>query len=494
MFFTARCSVWLSSCMRITIHSDPVTLPLNRTPFFAKSQQRCSFYTSETFHNDVRKTTGVDLQQLLSVLNLSTSPNQNEEIMSLDNSSDESEEEILESSDEDEDSLSSTSSRSSPDPPSSAAVVSGQKRNITSVKETTRYEEEFYESDEDEDRDIAISIKRKKVSILEPSSSSSSLDDGSYNTVSASPPRPPMIRAGTVAATSLKQKSDIFGLGTDSKPMKRRAVVRSSTISGASLRTVTNPQPKPVHVQQSMFATNSATTTNSKVEEPPSRLLRKKQLSPSVTLEIRKGDLTEETSEAIVNAANGRLSHGGGVAGAISRNGGATIQDESDDWIREYGDVLTGNVAYTSAGYLPAKYVIHAVGPIWSSRNASKCENQLRMAVLNSLRCADQLSLSSVSIPAISSGIFGFPKELCAEIMLEEVMKYANEPTTSSLSSSDATSTTAATETPKPTLRTIRLVNFDDLTCNIFCKTFDEQFGTSSPPSPTSSNKKWSLW
>jgi len=203
----------------------------------------------------------------------------------------------------------------------------------------------------------------------------------------------------------------------------RRTVVRSSTISSTSHRTVFNAKPKPVN--QQLFSTKPSADNKT-----PSRLLRHKTLSKAVTIEIRKGkilsfllcsstnvnrlkkkgDLTEETSEAIVNAANGRLAHGGGVAGAISRNGGPTIQDESDDWIRDYGDVLTGDVAFTSAGELAAKFVIHAVGPIWSARNASKCENQLRNAVTNSLRCADQLGVSSISIPAISSGIFGFPK------------------------------------------------------------------------------------
>jgi len=152
---------------------------------------------------------------------------------------------------------------------------------------------------------------------------------------------------------------------------------------------------------QSTFSTNV---------EPPSRLLRRRKLTDAITFEIRTGDLTEETSDAIVNAANGRLSHGAGVAGAISIAGGPTIQAESSEWIAEHGEVMTGNVAHTSAGDLSAKYVIHAVGPVWSSFNAAKCESQLRMTVLNSLKCASRLGLTSISMPAISAGIYGFPK------------------------------------------------------------------------------------
>jgi O-acetyl-ADP-ribose deacetylase (regulator of RNase III) len=132
---------------------------------------------------------------------------------------------------------------------------------------------------------------------------------------------------------------------------------------------------------------------------------------------IKQGDITEEDTEAIVNAANSQLQHGGGVAGAIVRKGGKVIQDESN----RIGFVATGNAAITSGGDLKAKYVIHAVGPRMGEGDEPE---KLRQATWNSLRLADEGQIRSVAFPAISTGIFGYPIERCAEIMLEAVRKY----------------------------------------------------------------------
>ncbi|GAF90961.1 unnamed protein product, partial [marine sediment metagenome] len=86
-------------------------------------------------------------------------------------------------------------------------------------------------------------------------------------------------------------------------------------------------------------------------------------------LRVVQDDITEEQVDAIVNAANEQLAHGGGVAGAIVRAGGREIQDESRRWVREHGDVPTGGAAITGAGELKARYVIHAVGPVWGMGN-----------------------------------------------------------------------------------------------------------------------------
>ena len=137
---------------------------------------------------------------------------------------------------------------------------------------------------------------------------------------------------------------------------------------------------------------------------------------------VVRGDLTDEQVDAIVNAANERLSHGGGVAGAIARKGGPTIQQESDAWVREHGPVETGSAAVTGAGELPSRYVIHAVGPVWSASGDE--EAQLASAVRSALEAAEAHDLESVSIPAISSGIFGFPKPLCAEVMLRTIREW----------------------------------------------------------------------
>ena len=88
-------------------------------------------------------------------------------------------------------------------------------------------------------------------------------------------------------------------------------------------------------------------------------------LQTGQTIQIVQGDITIENVDAIVNAANEHLQHGGGVAWAISKKGGPTIQKESDEWIRQHGLVPHSHPAWTSGGLLPAKYVIHAVGPVW---------------------------------------------------------------------------------------------------------------------------------
>ncbi len=146
-------------------------------------------------------------------------------------------------------------------------------------------------------------------------------------------------------------------------------------------------------------------------------------------IRVVQGDITTETSHAIVNAANEQLLHGGGVAGAISRIGGPTIQQESHTWVRQHGPVDTGSAAITGAGRLPAKFVIHAVGPVWGSGNEEK---QLGSAVRSALSLAAESKLETISIPGISSGIFGGPKAVCAQVIVVATLDYlAQNPTTS---------------------------------------------------------------
>ncbi len=143
-----------------------------------------------------------------------------------------------------------------------------------------------------------------------------------------------------------------------------------------------------------------------------------------VVLRIVRGDLTESDADAIVNAANSYLRHGGGVAGAIVRKGGIVIQEESD----RIGFVPVGSAALTTGGRLKARHVIHAVGPMWGEGDE---ENKLRRAVRSVLRLAAREGFSSISMPAISAGIFGFPKERCARIIVGETANFLNEGATS---------------------------------------------------------------
>lgn len=139
------------------------------------------------------------------------------------------------------------------------------------------------------------------------------------------------------------------------------------------------------------------------------------------TIQIVQGDITTEEVDAIVNAANEHLQHGGGVAWAISNKGGDVIQQESDAWIREHGPVSHTHPAWTSGGLLPAKYIIHAVGPIWGS--GGNDDQKLSDAVTGSLRVADELKCKSLAMPAISTGIFGFPKDRAAGIIFSAIEK-----------------------------------------------------------------------
>jgi O-acetyl-ADP-ribose deacetylase (regulator of RNase III) len=134
-------------------------------------------------------------------------------------------------------------------------------------------------------------------------------------------------------------------------------------------------------------------------------------------LKLVQGDLTELAVDAIVNAANSALQLGGGVAGAIRMKGGPSIQEECD----KIGRTPVGEAAVTGGGNLKASYVIHAVGPQYGEGDE---DEKLRNATLNSLKRATEKGLKSIALPAISTGIFGFPKDQCAQIMLRAASEF----------------------------------------------------------------------
>ena len=142
------------------------------------------------------------------------------------------------------------------------------------------------------------------------------------------------------------------------------------------------------------------------------------------TLELVEGDITRLDTDAIVNAANQRLAHGGGVAGVIARAGGPVIQKESDAWVREQGPVPTGSAAITSGGELKADHVIHTVGPVYSSTSKPRAAELLASAVKSALAMADDHELTSIALPAISTGIYGYPMDEAAEVMLTAAIDY----------------------------------------------------------------------
>jgi O-acetyl-ADP-ribose deacetylase (regulator of RNase III) len=143
-----------------------------------------------------------------------------------------------------------------------------------------------------------------------------------------------------------------------------------------------------------------------------------------VIVELVQGDITDLATDAIVNAAGESLQLGGGVAGAIRRRGGPAIQRECDD----IGGTAVGTAVITTGGNLKARYVIHAVGPRWGEGEE---DQELASAVRSSLQLADANRLRSIAFPAISTGIFGFPKEPAAKIILSAAIDYLNQTKTS---------------------------------------------------------------
>ena len=139
-------------------------------------------------------------------------------------------------------------------------------------------------------------------------------------------------------------------------------------------------------------------------------------------IQVIEGDITEQVTDAIVNAANAQLVLGAGVAGAIKTKGGPSIQEECN----EIGGTFVGGAVITGAGNLKARHVIHAVGPRMGEGGE---DDKLKNATLNSLKVADENGLKSITFPAISTGIFGFPIERCAAIMLENAKEYLQQET-----------------------------------------------------------------
>lgn len=169
-------------------------------------------------------------------------------------------------------------------------------------------------------------------------------------------------------------------------------------------------------------------------------------------LYIIEGDITQENVDAIVNPANSRLMHGGGLAAIIARKGGPAITQESQAWIKQNGPISHEKPAYTSGGNLPCRYIIHAVGPIWGSGNEDR---KLAAAISGALNYANELKLGSIAIPAVSTGIFGFPKDRAARIIFQSIRKFFNN-------------------NPGGSLTTVRVVLFGSSDANVFLETFEQ--------------------
>ncbi len=147
-------------------------------------------------------------------------------------------------------------------------------------------------------------------------------------------------------------------------------------------------------------------------------------------IELIKGDITKIKVDAVVNAANSSLLGGGGVDGAIHRNGGPRILEACQVIRDQQGECPPGEAVITTAGNLPAKKVIHTVGPIWRGGDFNE-DQLLTNCYINSLVLAEAHALTSIAFPNISTGVYQFPKVLAAKIALESVRGYKNENTVS---------------------------------------------------------------
>lgn len=161
-----------------------------------------------------------------------------------------------------------------------------------------------------------------------------------------------------------------------------------------------------------------------------SELLRETVFAPAIALQLLEGDITTAPVEAIVNPANEKLQHGGGLAGVIARKAGPSLQHESNAWIAEHGPISHKRPAFTEAGQLPFQKIIHAVGPVWGTGNE---QARLTQAVQGSLRLARELDLASLALPAISAGVFRYPVEQAARVILKALREDCQESNPGSL-------------------------------------------------------------
>ncbi|XP_048342505.1 protein mono-ADP-ribosyltransferase PARP14-like [Sphaerodactylus townsendi] len=201
------------------------------------------------------------------------------------------------------------------------------------------------------------------------------------------------------------------------------------------------------------------------IHEGCGKLCCEVKMRNGVVVAVRKGDLTCYPVDVVVNASNEDLKHIGGLADALLRAAGPELQRECDNLVRRHGQVKPGCAVITSAGNLPCKRVIHAVGPRWKSFEKEKCVLLLKKAVRESLQLAASHNYCSIAIPAISSGIFGFPLKECAHSIVTAIKATLQE----------------SIETG--CLKQVDLVDFKDDTVQAFTDALNEIFRDESFPS-----------
>lgn len=168
---------------------------------------------------------------------------------------------------------------------------------------------------------------------------------------------------------------------------------------------------------------------------------------PGKVVEVAQGNILDETSDAIVNPANSQLAHAGGLAAQIAKAGGPKIDEDSQTYIRKVGQLGIGKALLMPGHNLKSRFVIHAVGPVW--QNSGMEPRLLFDAVFASMKAASDVGLKSISIPAISTGIFGFPKQDAPKIFFKALKEFFRQ-------------------NPGTSLALVRFVNLDDVTSRLF--------------------------
>ena len=268
-----------------------------------------------------------------------------------------------------------------------------------------------------------------------------------------------------IDSTQAKNKVVIYG--ERGKVQEALEFLKSKDSYSTTAAASSSPAPKPATSERFSKGATGGSSSNPKGRTAEKVLIESLScaLFQDVKVVVYQGDITKDTADVIVNPANERLQHSAGAAEAIVKAGGKIIQDESDEIMKKRNRSLSpGEVELTHAGNLPCNFIIHAVGPRWGAyrhHEKDKAKEVLLNVVLNCLTNASHYGATNISIPAISSGIFGVPVKICAEVLFSAATNFAKNAPKSNC------------------LKEVRFVNIDKGTTQVFVQEIKKRFGAS---------------